>query len=67
MIVPPAVRRAFASWQSWRVQQRLYRAFPELRDIDAQERAARASHKPVRPIQRQRQALMTDMLRRSVG
>lgn len=59
------IRQVLSSWTAWRSQQRRYRACPQLREIDAMERQARAKHRAVRPIQRQRQALMADMLRRS--
>jgi len=60
------IRQVIASWNAWRTQQRRYRVCPELRALDQAEEAARAAKKAVRPIQRQRQALMADMLRRGV-
>lgn len=66
MNVPPFVSRAIRSWMEWRTKARLYRASPVLRLLDAKERQARAAHKAGRPIQRQRQAAMTDLLRKGV-
>jgi hypothetical protein len=66
MIVPPYITRVIDRWNAWRVQQRLYRAFPELRDLDQQERAARAAHRPVRQFQRQRQGIISAQLQREV-
>lgn len=57
------IRRACAGWAAWRAQQRRYRECPQLRLIDAEEQAARAAHRPVRHIQKQRQAIVTAMLR----
>lgn len=64
--VPPIVRRALDAWFAWRAHQRLYRIRPELRLLDAEERAARAAHRPVRHIQNQRKAIVTAELRREV-
>tara|TARA_R110000851_G_C13102466_1_gene568858 strand:+ start:1087 stop:1287 length:201 start_codon:yes stop_codon:yes gene_type:complete len=65
-MTPAFVRRAWLRWEFWRARQALYRACPERLAIDDQERAARALHKPVREHQKQRQAIMHDLLRKAV-
>lgn len=59
------LRQVIASWNAWRIQQRRYRVCPELRALDQAEEAARIAKKAVRPFQRQRQAVIADLLRRS--
>ena len=66
LIVPAYIKRALHAWNVWRVRQRLYRACPALRDVDASERAALRAHRPVRPIRAERRYLMHALLAREV-
>lgn len=63
-MTPSLIRHVLDSWAAWRIKARLYRSAPILRLLDAEERQARAGHRSVRPIQRQRQAVMADLLRK---
>lgn len=67
MNVPAYIRRCVASWRAWRTTQRLYRAMPELREIDRRAAKARLGHKPVRKIVAERQRAIHAELAREVG
>lgn len=49
--------------RAWFRTQRLYRAYPELRAIDAKIGAAKRKHMPVRTLYLARQRLMTRALK----
>jgi hypothetical protein len=61
------IGRMIFDWIVWRTRQKLYRACPELRDVDARERAARRQHRPVLGIMAERRRLIHAELSREVG
>jgi hypothetical protein len=64
--VPAYIARAIRAWNVWRVRERFYRAMPELRAIDREERARKRKHKPVRDLRQQRSKLLHAELAREV-
>lgn len=61
------INRLIFDWTVWRLRQRLLRASPALREVEARERAARASHKAVKPLWAERSRLVHAELAREVG
>lgn len=59
------IRRWLRPWQHWRERRTLYAACPALQQIEFAIRDARQRHKPIRPLERQRTAIMNQMLRGS--
>jgi hypothetical protein len=57
------IRRAVSSWQSWQTRRRLYRALPELRDLDQAEREAKHRHGRVNDIRKAKSEYMLQALR----
>lgn len=58
------IRHLLDTWASWRNKQRLYRAYPELEEIDRKRAEHRKSHKRgVVAYDRQAQAVITRALR----
>jgi hypothetical protein len=57
------IRRICSWWQAKTSRNRLYRANPALRAIDAKISDARRRHKPVRALERDKARLVTNMLR----
>lgn len=51
----------------WRAKQKLYRVNPKLRDLDAEERAARKAHRSVRAIAAERSRIVHQRLARELG
>lgn len=69
MMSPSFVRwagRHLWPYTKWDLQKRWYRSNPVRRDLDAKEAVERKQHHRVRPLQRQRQAIVNADLRRSV-
>lgn len=57
------IRRICSWWQARTARNRLYRANPALRVIDAKITDARRRHKPVRELERDKARVLNDMLR----
>lgn len=67
MNVPSYVKKAIREWTAWRAQQRLYRAVPELRELDRRQvEIARQHRTGARAIEKQKRAVMTERLRAEV-
>ena len=61
------INRILFDWLVWRTKRKLFRACPELRDLDAEERAARKAHRGVRAITAERSRIVHQQLAREVG
>lgn len=58
------IRRALMGWQAWREKRRLFRAIPDLAEIDRQREAYRKAHKRgVSTLDRRAQSIMHAALR----
>ncbi|QAZ46795.1 hypothetical protein C1M53_31580 [Mesorhizobium sp. Pch-S] len=58
------IRHLLETWASWRNKQRLYRAYPELEEIDRKRAEHRKSHKRgVAVLDRRARVIMTEALR----
>jgi hypothetical protein len=44
-MIPRYIRKAIASWQSWRRRKAMWRAIPQLRELDRQEALCREKHR----------------------
>lgn len=63
MISLSLIRRWLRPYQNWRERRALYAACPALRQVEHAIRNARRLHRPVRPLEQQRTAIMHDLLR----
>lgn len=63
MNLPRLIRRAIFDWQQWRLTQKLMRAAPEYRQTFENVCEARVHHGKVRPHLREREQIMTSLLR----
>lgn len=61
------ISRLLFDWTVWRLKRKLMRSSPILREIDTRERAARAKHRPVKPLIVERSRIVHDKLAREVG
>lgn len=61
------INRILFDWTVWQTKRRLFRACPELREIDKREREARRQHRPVVPIIEERRRLLHARLTREIG
>lgn len=66
MISRRLIRRATTWWAARCSQKAIERAYPQIKTINRQIEEARRAHRAVRPLERQREAIMRDMLRDSV-
>ncbi|KSV95421.1 hypothetical protein [Sinorhizobium sp. GL28] len=60
------IRRAINRWVMWRIDRRLYRAHPQLRERHAAIKAARRAHKPTKQIINEQQQDMLRLLRENM-
>lgn len=61
------IERMVFDWTVWRLKRKLLRASPALREIEAQERAARRRHKAVRGLAAERSRIVHAQLAREIG
>jgi hypothetical protein len=67
MPIPAYIRRAIDAWQAWRTRERIYRAMPERRALDAAIAKGRKDHLPVAPLLDERRRMLHEELKREVG
>lgn len=61
------IQRLIFDWHVWRLRQKLLRASPALREIEAREKAARKAHKSVKHLRAERSRIVHAELAREVG
>jgi hypothetical protein len=61
------IARLAFDWTMWRLKRKLIRSSPIIRDLDAEERAARKAHRGVRAIAAERSRIVHQQLAREVG
>ena len=61
------INRMIFDWLVWRTKRKLYRARPDLRDIDAKIRAARKAHRSTHAFTAERSRIVHQQLAREVG